>query len=47
MYPFIIFMNIISYVYKITSPSNKYYIGSTNNLKRRPKQHFYGGVNAK
>ncbi len=45
MYPFIIFMNRISCVYKITSPSNKYYIGSTNNLKRRLKEHFYGGVN--
>lgn len=31
-----------NFVYKITSPSGKYYIGSTNNLQRRITSHFNG-----
>jgi group I intron endonuclease len=29
-------------VYRLTSPSNKFYIGSTSNIKRRLKSHFKG-----
>jgi len=33
--------NVCSGIYKITAPDGYYYIGSTKNLKKRIKEHFY------